>query len=1145
MANRYTTIPEVLDAYARRDGQRRLTEGALALALIAGLAVAFLVLLDAACKPPAGVRLTALLASLGTALAAAALLGWRALRTPSQGALAIEIEARSPSTFSNTLVTAVDCLDPRVPERFGWAPGLVEACRTQALAKASAVDVPALTPWERAGRLALAAAALTCVWGAVLFAQGDRVRDLLAYRYLVLLAPGAAGPVQLDVKPGDQKVLEGSRFEVLLTVKGRQLAPEDSPVLKRQVDGAGREESIALAPTGPGQWAALFPSVLKGFRYRVEAGPFESARFEVRVVPPPRIAKLTLKYTYPAYTALPEHVQERPPYDVSGPVGTKVAVQVEATKPLTSARLALPGAPVALAKGASDRSWAGSFEIKESGPYAVEITDTDGFGNPSPERYQILAVTDRVPRVLVLEPGRDLSLKPSELTTLAIKLDVTDDYGIRQVKLKAKLSQKIEYDYMTSDEEHVIAEPSVTRNGGAPAKLALDWTWDFTRRVLQPGDTITYFIEASDYYPGTTTTLGTPQTTATLGTPQTPGGKPDPAHVGVSKTYTIRIPFVAEVMAKTSEEEDQQLGSIEDVVAKQKALEERIDKVMKDVRNQREVGYKEKKELDSIVQRQKEIKEKAQDVANKMKETLETLKKNDLVDPGTVKKLSEIQQLFSEVADSKMKENMERLKDLMQQMKMDPDKMSKLMQQFDKSKYAQQLDRILKSLKRMKQQQELDRAIRNADELVKKQEELRSDTAARTQAQKPTQDLAKQQQDLKRDTESLMKNLPKLAEEMSKEFKENAPDLDRLSQEAKNQDPTKDMEDASESLKNNQSSKAYKEQSDAHQKLQKMRQSMKDMQEKVKQKQSEVNLQALIAMVAAGLRVSAVQERVYADAGASANVPDLMRKFCLDLAGRQYVVVRGTHRFEKDFEGAFPDDVVFKNQFLSQIAQLIEDQQESKKNFEDLRLFSAKQLSERSLSRLNVILVKLMDALNQLQDQQQSDGSQSMFDQMQKMIESQRKLNQQAQRLKPGEQMSPFQMQMMQQMAMEQEMIRQGMEKMAQKYGKAKDVLGDMDGLAKEMKEVEQQLKKFDRSAEAREKQEHVLTRMLDMEKSIHKQGKTEKREAEHAREFAPVKPPALSADMLEVRQKLHENLSRETYPPQHKKVVEDYFKSF
>src|SRR5690606_8410697 len=152
----YRSIPEVLSAYARKDGQRRAAEGALALALITGLAVAFLVVFDALLKPPAGLRLAALIAAAATAVVAGLLLAWRALTTPAQSALAVEIERRSPGHFANMLVTAVDALDPKVPEAFGWAPSLVEACRAQALAKASMIDVPALAPWSRARRLALA-----------------------------------------------------------------------------------------------------------------------------------------------------------------------------------------------------------------------------------------------------------------------------------------------------------------------------------------------------------------------------------------------------------------------------------------------------------------------------------------------------------------------------------------------------------------------------------------------------------------------------------------------------------------------------------------------------------------------------------------------------------------------------------------------------------------------------------------------------------------------------------------------------------------------------------------------------------------------------------------------------------------------------
>jgi hypothetical protein len=105
--------------------------------------------------------------------------------------------------------------------------------------------------------------------------------------------------------------------------------------------------------------------------------------------------------------------------------------------------------------------------------------------------------------------------------------------------------------------------------------------------------------------------------------------------------------------------------------------------------------------------------------------------------------------------------------------------------------------------------------------------------------------------------------------------------------------------------------------------------------------------------------------------------------------------------------------------------------------------------------------------------------------------------------------------------------------------------LGNLDDLSQDMREVEAALKKFDRSAQLREKQEKVLNRMLEYSKSAKKQGNSEKREAEIAKSYAPAKAATLPVDIGEVRQKMYENLSRESYPPQHKKVVEEYFSSF
>jgi tetratricopeptide (TPR) repeat protein len=1151
MTRAYTDPREVLVAYRRREVARELAEGALALSVVACASLAALVAADVAFRLSPNARMT--LSGLAAALVALAAVhrAVRLLVRPRPAQVAAAIEARSPVPFASTLVTAVEYDRRDHVDRYGFSHELVAACRASALAVAGAIDVPALSSMQHARRLAMGMAGLAALWAAAVALRPDRVRDTLVHRYLALLSPGSVAAVRLAVAPGDTKVLVGSALEVRVGAQRSGRGPEAAgapavaldppPVLRRRVEGAAADETIPMTPAGGGQHAVLFPNVVRSFRYRIDAGPFESPSYRVRVVEPPRIVGLRLRYRYPPYTRQPDQVQDRPPYDVAGPEGTVVSVRVTASKPLASGRLVLPDRTVALDASSAPTERTGSFAIAASGQYAVEVTDTDGFTNPAPDRHHVLATPDTVPTVVLLEPGRDLSLKPSEITTIPIRVDVADDHGIRQVTLRYKLVQKAEYDYVTSERAVVMATPK-----DSPLKLSVAHVWDLTRRVLQPGDSISYWVEAGDHAPGG-------RGGASGAVPDAPGGRggasgavPDPAHVGVSRTFHVRVPYTTEVMAAGAAEQEKEISGMEDVAARQKALEEKVDKVLRDVRTSREVGYKERKELEQIVARQKEIREKAQEVGNRMKETLDRMARTDPIDPGALSKLAQIQRLFHELADSKLKENMERLRELMQGMKLDPERMARLMSDFDRARYSKELDRVLKSLKRMKQLSELDRAARQAGELARKQEDLRGRTTSRMQDRRPTADLARDQDELARETERLVKSLPQLASDTAREFPESAGDLDRLRREARSCQACSSMSRASSGLSKNEGAKAYQEQSNAAEQLRDLEKALRDAREKMRDKQVEIDLRALVGLIHHGVQVSALQQGLQPDAGGVAVVSsDLQRSLCLELAGRQYTALRGVHLFEKQFESAFSDDVMFKNAFLAQIGQLAEEMEEAKRGYEEVRPFSARQLAERSLSRLNMLLARLIEALSQMKDQSGAQSAQSFFDQMEKLIDQQRKLNERAQRLKPDDAATSFLMQMMQQMAAEQEMIRRAIEDMAAKYDRAKNILGDLKQLSRQMNEVEEALKRFDRTAQTRAKQDRILTRMLDYARSQKKQGQSEKRESQSAGAYAPRAAPPLSSDLTDVKQRLHENLSRESYPPQHKRVVEDYFSSF
>src|SRR5262249_2240559 len=150
----------------------------------------------------------------------------------------------------------------------------------------------------------------------------------------------------------------------------------------------------------------------------------------------------------PAYTGRPPHWADAPDGEVAGIAGTRVGVELKATKLLQEASFKTQaGDIVKLARGADDSTWFGSFVLLSegarqadgfSGPflkaptrYQIRLLDTEGYENADPLWRSIALARDQVPTVAVTAPGRDLQVPPG--TRLALAIDARDDFGVDEV----------------------------------------------------------------------------------------------------------------------------------------------------------------------------------------------------------------------------------------------------------------------------------------------------------------------------------------------------------------------------------------------------------------------------------------------------------------------------------------------------------------------------------------------------------------------------------------------------------------------------------------------------------------------------------------------------------------------------------------
>ena len=180
----------------------------------------------------------------------------------------------------------------------------------------------------------------------------------------------------------------------------------------------------------------------------------------------------------------------------------------------------------------------------------------------------------------------------------------------------------------------------------------------------------------------------------------------------------------------------------------------------------------------------------------------------------------------------------------------------------------------------------------------------------------------------------------------------------------------------------------------------------------------------------------------------------------------------------------------------------------------------------------------------------------SMPQRVGQMGEQQSKLNQQTQsvarRLSQQMEMTLGDRQELERIGREQQRLRQQLEQLQQeqqdpqKNDEAK-LLGRLDRAQQEMKEVEEQLKNGDASGELEEKQQRILSRLLDAQRSVNRRDFEPQRESRPGEDVARPSPPQLPMDALRENDRLRLDLLKaeaDRYPAQYRALIESYLRT-
>ena len=1037
-------------------------------------------------------------------VAATSLLLWRwvikgALADTSPLNLARRIERIYPDSNA-TVITALQLGGNPEVERLGYLRGFLDETIRQAAEFMGRID-PRRVYAEELKLIRRSIPSLLV--GALLFSLSLYLSAGSLGLIFELFHGAVESPIRIlsprivEVSPGDRQVRSGQSVKVTAKVVDNIA---DRPVtLFYRLEGGGWHQAIMTKEEAE-IYGMKLENLSRSIEYYVAVSGSESPRYKIKVIREPILSRFRYEILYPSYTGLSPQMLEENSGDIKALVGSIARLSAESTKPLQKASIRFESGGKVDLKITGGTSLSGQFRLEKEDKYHFELLDTEGISNSNPVRYVITPLKDEPPKLQLISPEREVIL--DETMFLPIQVAAEDDFGI------ASLS--ILYRIKGSEEEKRIE----LRKFDKPiTAINFDYTWDLSNLNLLPEDEVLYFVEARDANDLTG-----------------PG-------IGRSEVYIARMPSVEDLLAGFEEKQREGEERLKEIARRGAEVQEVLDKIIEKLKRGEPISWAERKELEQVIRTQREMDAQRRKMADTLRELAGEIEKNDLFSIEMVQKIREMQRLFEQVASDELKEAIRKLSQALERLSQTDLLKNLESARLSQEEFLKRIEQMIEQLKRLAVQQQIEKAARIAKEMDETQRKIVSsleEMLSRNRIER-TGELAAQEENLSQKLGSLRDQLDKSAKEMRERgaYQELIPHLRRISETISSGNLKGDLNSAAQNLRASKPQAALTPAGRAMKGLSEISSALENLLEAMRGQDATELVNAISSAVEEGLvlleRYSSIMDRMR-DLIKSGFISDEIRDEIRRLAPDQQVVSEGVGTIAARLSDVAKRQMGLDAQIIWQMESAQDGMKRAIRAIEDGKPNLALPIGREAQSDLSSAILKLLQTLDKLNQQMTAAGLERMFRQLQQLAQEQARLNEMSRNLynqirRRG--MTPTLKRLLQQMALEQQMIREALERLAERMDKLSQILGRLKDVARDMREVEGTLRRKRLDQETLRKQKEILTRMLESEKSLQRQDQESKRrEATTAkRTFTPSKAEEIDPELLKVRKELQKGL--------------------
>jgi hypothetical protein len=912
----------------------------------------------------------------------------------------------------------------------------------------------------------------------------------------------------ITLSPGESEFYRNTDLEVTATIDGK--IPRAVDLYFRFDDGDWAYETInSVDNDSLPVFSYTFKKIKRSMDIYAKSRGIVSEKVRYEVIDPPRLVDIRVKIDNPDYTGLPDIIGDSNDGNISAIKGSRVHIEANANKSLSDSYLLYSDSSRSKLIS-DDTKIIGDFRVNENSRYTIMLYDIESRVNPDPIWYDIQVLQDYPPAIEIIFPAVDVDL--NERMILPIDLAIIDDFGFKNLNL---VWWKLSEGQQSEPRKIKLSIPDKNKT-----EQLINFPWDINPISPLPGDLLYYYCEVSD-----NDIISGPKWSKT-------------------KTFMARLPSLDEILAEVQGSQENQIREVEEVLREQQELREFVKDIAREMLKATEVDWEAQQDAKDILEKQENIAEKLEQLAEEMQENIERLEDNKLIGEEISEKMQELQRLIEEVATPEMKEAMKKLQEALRDM--DPNELQKALEEFQMSA-EEMLENIERSLELMKQlaiEQKMDLLAEMAQKILEDQQQINenvenaSDSSSLADQQQSEQNNESQFNSLKEQFEQL-KQMDQQSQHVPEENKSE------MESQLNNPEIPQDFNQMQSDMKSGNKNQCKKKGERLEMNLEQLAQLMKAAQEAMQQKMKAAIAQQFQNAIENLIYLSGRQEDVIDSTFEYRGTRESLRSFAADESRLESAVMRTA-----DMLSELSKQTVFLDPTLLRLmGQALESISETTQNLDEKRAEQAIQSGTTAMSNMNMLTMRLMKSKENACQSKSGSGMSEMMEKLGQCAGKQAGLNNQTMMglPKPGQSLTPGQQQSLQRLAAEQEALRQQLSEIGSQYGEKGNILGRLSDLGEEMKKVAEDLRNNNVNRETIKRQEGILSRLLDTQKSVNRREYSKKRKAETGLDVSRLSP-ILANDLNADSERIMDIIKRaleEQYPRQYERLIKSYFKSF